>query len=392
MQLLTFIKTLKQLVFWEKDDDFFDKEATIKEYFAVCPPEKRRKVESYDELYKEALKFVGKQCFRENTQDQEDYFYELDKTDACIAILTGVFAYKIAYVVDKNGKKIEQSIDKILKDYDKNNPFDTKIGKNHRNHGHDIFTFALKNIPSDYPIATSRLGSINEYRTIGDVVGSNSDNISMMQLIWHYYGKSAKNPLYGIFNCVGHTIVHFAKDLLTSDGVPLPFSSLFNEYICLSDDDEVTGLDSGGITDKDDYILENKFNDKVNEYNGNMKASDFASLGFINGMCKLYSHSKKIEEKEESFNRDLKIMAMATCIMIQMSSLIFGEDIRKIKNPKAKGNIAKVPGAKLNVIMTGALFKNMVKEMLVVIKARNEVNLAYDMEIEKIGEEYGKYQ
>lgn len=33
-----------------KDADFFDKEATIKEYFKICPPEKRRKVNNYDEL------------------------------------------------------------------------------------------------------------------------------------------------------------------------------------------------------------------------------------------------------------------------------------------------------------------------------------------------------
>lgn len=28
--------TLKEVVFFEKDNDFFDKEATIKEYFSVC--------------------------------------------------------------------------------------------------------------------------------------------------------------------------------------------------------------------------------------------------------------------------------------------------------------------------------------------------------------------
>ncbi len=48
---MSFLQTLKEVVVWEKDDDFFDKEATIKEYFKVCPPDKRKKIKNYDELY-----------------------------------------------------------------------------------------------------------------------------------------------------------------------------------------------------------------------------------------------------------------------------------------------------------------------------------------------------
>lgn len=62
---MSFLQMIKDVITWEKDTDFFDKEATIKEYFKICPPEKRRKVNSYDELYFEALKYVNKQSFEE---------------------------------------------------------------------------------------------------------------------------------------------------------------------------------------------------------------------------------------------------------------------------------------------------------------------------------------
>lgn len=373
---MSIVQGIKNIIFWEKDKDFFDKEATIKEYFAVCPPEKRRHVDSYEELYLEALKYVSKQNFAENTKDQEDYFYEMSGIDGSVAVLIGVFAYIIAMQVDKNGKKIEKKIDELLpKDFDKNNPFDTKIGKRHRDFGHDPLTFGIKNIPPDYPIFVGKFGKNNIYKPIGELLGK-TENISMLDLIWHYYGKSAENPIAGIFNCAGHTIVHFAKDLLTSEGVPLPFTSLFNEYINLADEEEMLGLGKSMAMDQSDYLVTNKVNDAVNKVNGNMKASDFATLGFIEGMCKLYSASKKLGEREKSFNRDLKILSMGTCIMIQMSSLIIGQQYQKKKG--------MIPGAKLNVIMTGALLKNMTQEMAVVVKARHEVNSEYDKRLKAL--------
>ena len=135
------------------------------------------------------------------------------------------------------------------------------------------------------------------------------------------------------------------------------------------------------IFDQNDYILENKFNEWVNKYNGNMKASDFVTLGFIESMCKLYTAQKKLGEKAESFNRDLKIIAMGTCIMIQMSSMILNQK-GIIKKGKDKGKKAMVPGAKWNVILTGAMMKAMTQEMAEVTKVRKEVNKAYSQKIE----------
>ena len=141
--IMSFLQTIKEVVAWKKDEEFFDKEATIKEYFKVCPPDKRRKVNSYDELYIEALKYVDKQSFEENTKDMEDYFYEMTLDEGEIAVCIGIFAYNIACNVDKNGAKWETKLNtkvdkKFYTGFDKNNPFDRRVGGNHRYFGHDI--------------------------------------------------------------------------------------------------------------------------------------------------------------------------------------------------------------------------------------------------------------
>ena len=380
--IMSFLQTIKEVVAWKKDEEFFDKEATIKEYFKVCPPDKRRKVNSYDELYIEALKYVDKQSFEENTKDMEDYFYEMTLDEGEIAVCIGIFAYNIACNVDKNGAKWETKLNtkvdkKFYTGFDKNNPFDRRVGGNHRYFGHDIFTFGLKRIPWDFLICQEKIPGGYNFVPIGKVLGKQYDEaITMLDLIWYYYGDK-NNPIAGIFNCAGHTIVHFAKDLLTTEGVPLPFSGLLTDY-GLPDVDDI------GI-EQNDTELKNKFNDWVNKYNGNMKASDFASLAFIEGMCKLYTAQKKLGEKAESFNRDLKIIAMGTCIMIQMSSMILNQK-GIIKKGKDQGKKAMVPGAKWNVILTGAMMKAMTQEMAEVTKVRNEINKKYSEKIKEMND------
>lgn len=69
------LKTLQNL--FGSEDDFFDKEATIKEYLAIVPEKDRKAVSSYEELYEEALKYIDKQNFEKNVKDQGDYFHSL---------------------------------------------------------------------------------------------------------------------------------------------------------------------------------------------------------------------------------------------------------------------------------------------------------------------------
>ena len=61
-----------------------------------------------------------------------------------------------------------------------------------------------------------------------------------MDILWK---RSKESYCWSVLICAGHTIVHFAKDLLTTDGVPLPFSSLFNDPDVFDDDDIVLDQD-----------------------------------------------------------------------------------------------------------------------------------------------------
>lgn len=371
-------KTIKNLIFFEKDDDFFDKEATIKEYFSLVPPENRKKVNNYDELYEEALKYINRQSFKENTADIENYFYELDDKDITIGVMIGIAGYIIATEVDTLGtdkketfidsngnevqrvtrKSIENKINEFFgKGYDENNPFDIAFrNPKHRDFGHDIFTFGFKNIPNDYAILLN--GKVMQ---VGKLVGKQG-NISMLDIIWKIYGEGSGSKLKGIFNCLNHTLVHFVKDLSTKEGISLPFSSLFYDY----------------------QKRENKFNRQVDKVNGNMKLSDFASLGFIEGICKFYVERKNLGVQSDSVKRDLKVISMGTCIILQMSKLVF-QDNQRIVN-KVKGRRPMLAGAKLNTIMTGVMLKNMMTEMKVIVKARKEVNDTYKQQLKKIGE------
>ena len=70
----------------------------------------------------------------------------------------------------------------------------------------------------------------------------------------------------------------------------MPFVSLFYEYMPSYDMEDQEGEIISRFKNFD-------INKEINKVNGNMKASDFATLGFIEGMCKLYSASKKLGKR-----------------------------------------------------------------------------------------------
>ena len=363
MKLLKEIKNL-----FGKDDYFFDKEATIKEYFALVPPNKRKKVENYEELYEEALKYVEKQSFKENTKEQDNYFHEISQDEGILAVFLGILSYGVAREIDTNGTNVEKAIDKMLpKDYDVNNPFDVKKGYGHRIFGHDPVTFGLKNIPGNLNIDIKDIYTGKNYIVkISEFLGKDvNSKVSMWDLIWKFYGNN-KKPLNGIVNCLSHTIIHFAKDIFTPAGLPLPFVSLFNEYTEYSRRDG-TVL---GIKYKDSLMQ------KLDKKKMNMKASDFASYFIINSFLKFYcyysSKSKEISDVN-GFLQDMKLISMGTCISLQMATIVMGKDLQVGK----KGNGSMIPGGKVNILMTSDFFKTSIQDMTTIIKARREINKSY---------------
>ena len=60
-------------------------------------------------------------------------------------------------------------------------------------------------------------------------------------------------------------------------------------------------------------------------------------------------------------------------MMLQMSQFVLSQD-----------KTGMIPGAKMNFIMAGALFNNMIDEMKIVVKVRKEVNDEYDRQLREV--------
>ena len=343
---------------------FFDKEATIQVYFSQVPPNERPHADSFEELYQIALNHVGKQSFELLTANQTDWFHELSYDETMISILLGALAYGVAREVDSNGTKIEAAIDKILpKGYDTGNPFDVKAGFGHRVFGHDPATFGVKQIPGDLIIKVND-GSGAKLVQLADFLGKDvNGKYSMWDLIWKFYGNN-HNKLDGVVNSLKHIIVHFAKDLFTPAGLPLPFTALFNEYV------EYENLHHHGL------LYKGSLAQKIDRLRMSLKAGDFASFILIESFIEFYCRTKKPESDLSGFRHSMKLVAMGTCISIQMATMVIGEELQLKK--RNRGALPMIPGGKINVLMTGAFFKIMNQEMYAVIKARIKINRYYD--------------
>lgn len=349
-----------------KSDDFFDKEATIKEYFAIVPPSERKKCKTYDELYQEALQYVKKQSFKENTADIEDYFYEINTAEGALAVTFGMIAFYVAYEVDKNGAKIEDKLDDIVNKvlgngYDTINPYDSmRRGKGHRSEGHDVFSFGLKNIPGDALIVSD--WKTGARKTVAEFLGVSKDSkISMWEIIWKFYGNG-DSKLKGVMSCLSHTIVHFAKDLFTPDGLPLPFTSIFEKFSFAN-----KGGTIGSEVDYTKSLLK-----KEMDLGLEMKASDFASLAVIETLVELYiaSRKKELGDKSKELKQDIKLISMGTCLSMQMAAILTYGQLKTSTE-------AHKPGAKVNVLMTSAFMKLTVQEMTSIYKARHSISKTY---------------
>lgn len=347
---------------------YFDKQATIDKYYSLVKEEDRPDVSSFDELYEIACEYVGKQQFDKYTEGMADYFHSLSKKDFVIAIGLGVVSFGLACVLDAEGNNIEKAINKHLpnKNYDVNNAFDLKIGRGHRIFGHDIPAFGIKNIPADYIIQVKDGLGEKQYAKLGEFLGiNNTEYFSMWDIIWNFYGDD-NVKFKGIMNCLGHIIAHFGKDLFTKDGLPLPFISLFNEFM-------ESETFSGKVLN-----YKNSFLQKLDMLRLNMKANDFATFILIEAFTEFYCNKMDNGDDISGFKHDMKLLSMGTCISLQMADLLIGEGIQADRKAKRK----LVPGGKINVLMCGGFFKIAVQEMVSVISARNEINSFYDEKLE----------
>ena len=82
---------------------------------------------------------------------------------------------------------------------------------------------------------------------------------------------------------IEHTIFHLAKDMVTPNGVPLPFTELCNQFTTKNN---VSG-----------YGVDNKILDSIQNEFVTMRASDLTSIAFIDSIHLLFYKLKENEWK-----------------------------------------------------------------------------------------------
>lgn len=311
-----------------------------------------------EELLEQAIQEGYNITWEEFTKDMPDYFIELSASDMTFAVGVGFITALTAMYVDRMGseksekntgkKSLEKRIEEITpKDYDRNNPFDNRGGQGHRKTGHDIFGFGKKDIPYDYMMRDSS-GTV---KSVAEIIGKDlgaTGKASQLDLIKAFYGNDTNGLLGNIGSGIMHTLVHMAKDLVTPNGLPLPFTSFLNKYI--ENQKNVSG-----------YSVENEFLDNVQKEFSTLRASDFTSVAFIRLTHQIFYKLKKKEW--ENFDTDvvkmtkaqLNIISYTSCIIVQMFLYLFQTKNIHLKTDRITNSN---DGGTFNFIMFSLVLKN----------------------------------
>lgn len=348
------LKNFSKLFIVESDEAYWDKKATVLEW-----QKQTRKKLSPDStnqaIYESAIKDGYNVSWKTLSDGLPDYFIELSQLDVTFAISIGILTAFTAMLVDRIGsekseketgiKSLEKRISEMAeKGYDKNNPFDLRSGANHRKVGHDFFSFNKDIIPGEY-IMRDKSGNL---RKVADIVGSSTkEKFSMSDLINATYGTNTNNFFSGIWDKIAHTIHHLAKDIVTPNGLPLPFTELLNKF---SEANNVSG-----------YKVTNELLDNVQNEFVSLRASDFTSVGFIRLTHSVLYRIKETEWKNFDKNTisatkaQLNVLSYCSCVITQMFLYLFKkENLYTLVDRKTNED----DGGTLNWIMLSLIIKN----------------------------------
>lgn len=348
------LKNFSKLFIVESDKAYWDKKATVLEWQKQTG--KKLSPDSTNQaIYESAIKDGYNVSWKTLSDGLPDYFIELSQLDVTFAISIGILTAFTAMLVDRIGsekseketgiKSLEKRISEMAeKGYDKNNPFDLRSGANHRKVGHDFFSFNKDIIPGEY-IMRDKSGNL---RKVADIVGSSTKGkFSMSDLINATYGTNTNNFFSGIWDKIAHTIHHLAKDIVTPNGLPLPFTELLNKF---SEANNVSG-----------YKVTNELLDNVQNEFVSLRASDFTSVGFIRLTHSVLYRIKETEWKNFDKNTisatkaQLNVLSYCSCVITQMFLYLFKkENLYTLVDRKTNED----DGGTLNWIMLSLIIKN----------------------------------
>ncbi|EKT4465577.1 hypothetical protein QEL93_000948 [Pseudomonas putida] len=266
----------------------------------------------------------------------------LTKTQMGTAVGMGILGVLLAHFTNSNGEALEAFFKRLHEPYKAGSgpsPIDYRTGAKHRYiFGHDFNLW--QKLPEDYTIGGASVGGRTLYSLI----------LEQMQL-----GFPEAGFIGGHVKAILHILTHYLSDLPTTDGLPLPFSSLFTQWV--KDETKVSG-----------YSAENPLMDALGKEYGTINAADIASYAIIKMLLKghhgiaFYQVCASDDEKALHLAQ-MSTIAYGTAVVIQMMLL-------------ASGTAGRT--GKLNYLIAGPFLWNAGKVVLICNRQHREIVQGYD--------------
>ncbi|WP_144400895.1 hypothetical protein [Novosphingobium sp. MBES04] len=327
------------------DDTYWNEKATELAYLAELRNSGTATSPRLDQktLHERAIATVGAVDFDELLLELGIDASYTSLTQAQIAAAVGMGILGVLLTVYTNGKSkgLTEFFEKIHGHYKADSgcsPLDYRAGKNHRYiFGHDGNLW--QHLPEGYTYNGSSVGGRSLYSLVMEQMRQGFPNSS-------FIGGHVKAIL--------HIATHYLSDLPTKDGLPLPFSSLFTQWV--KDETKVSG-----------YSANNPLMDKVGKEFGTINAADIASYAIIKTLLAghhwiTFYSTNASEDEKKLHHAQMSVIAYGTAMIIQMALLCSGQAGRT---------------GKLNYLIAGPFLWNAGKSVLMTQRHHRDLVLSY---------------
>ncbi len=313
---------------------------------------------SSSSLQERAVAAVGHVDFESMLEGLEvdTSYVAISSVHIVLAVKYGLVGTLIGHLTNVNADKIEEILLKLhgyFKPGGKRSPLDYHTGAKHRyTFGHDLNVFG--ELPPGYTIGGKDVGGKSLYSLVLDYIKEGYPNCG---------------PVVGHFKAVMHILTHLISDLPTKDGIPLPFTSIFTEWV--ENGDNVSG-----------YSAKNPVMDFLGREFGTINAADVTAYAVIKVLVKSHHAIEFHKSVAEEDDREL--------ILAQMYSVAYGASIA------VQMFIMMVdPGslnAKLNHMIAWPFLYNAGKSQLLLLRQHGEVLGDYERSLAQLESESARFE
>jgi len=328
------------------DDAYWNEKATEVTYFQALHQGSAPTLTGAEALTlsERAARAVGRVSFDDllGELDIDPSYPALSKTQMGSAVAMGIMGVLLAHFTNSKGETLEAFFKKLHERYKVEagaSPIDYRIGAKHRYiFGHDFNLW--QKLPDDYTFGGKAVGGRTLYSLI----------LEQMQ------GSFPNAGFIGIhLKAILHILTHYLSDLPTTDGLPLPFSSLFTQWV--KDETKVFG-----------YRAENSLMNALGKEFGTINAADIASYALIKVLLTghhgvIFYNSSASKDEKALHLAQMSTIAYGTAVVIQMMLLVSGTAGRT---------------GKLNYLIAGPFLWNAGKTVLICNRQHRQILQEYD--------------